>query len=117
LQFTDDLLKAREDGGRRAAHILCDAVQKYLRQSHPELTNQNYRLIVRVYADLTTLSKNLAKDKLTGLEKRSLAPFSAGFTRARSHFDFIDTLDEMGTRFKIGGQCPLLLVLGAGCDS
>lgn len=55
-------------------------------------------------ADLTNLSKRLAKSKVIGLEKRSLSPFSAAFTRAISLFDFVDALDEEGTKFKISGN-------------
>jgi hypothetical protein len=85
----------------RAARMMNDAVEKYLQQSVPEA--RNARIVVRIYADLTNLSKNLAKSKLTGLEKRSLGAFSAAFTRAISSFDFVDALDEEGTKFKIRG--------------
>jgi|TARA_R110002003_G_scaffold878_13_gene21772 hypothetical protein len=82
--------------------MLSDAVEKYLHQSVPEA--RNARVVVRIYADLTNLSKQLGKSKLAGLEKRSLAPFSAAFTRAISLFDFVDALDEEGTKFKIRGM-------------
>jgi hypothetical protein len=82
--------------------MLSDAVEKYLHQSVPEA--RNARVVVRIYADLTNVSKQLAKCKLAGLEKRSLAPFSAAFTRAISLFDFVDALDEEGTKFKIRGM-------------
>ncbi|KAF2261939.1 hypothetical protein CC78DRAFT_421159, partial [Lojkania enalia] len=93
------LVKEKEEGGMRAARMLNDCVEKYLRDSCPE--TRNYRIIVRIYADLTTLSKSLAKSKLVGLEKRSLASFTAGFTRGINLFDFVDALDEEGTKFKI----------------
>lgn len=86
----------------RAARMLNDAVEKYLLQCVPEARTS--RIVVRIYADLTNLSKQLAKSKLTGLEKRSISPFSAGFTRAISLFDFVDALDEEGTKFKIRGM-------------
>lgn len=89
----------------RAARMLNDAVEKYLQQSVPEA--RTARVIVRIYADLTNLSKQLAKSKVAGLEKRSIAPFSAAFTRAISHFDFVDALDEEGTKFKIRGMYNL----------
>jgi hypothetical protein len=85
--------------------MLNDAVEKYLQQNVPEA--QSSRIVVRVYADLTNLSKQLAKSKVTGLEKRSIAPFSAAFTRAISLFDFVDALDEEGTKFKIRGKFAL----------
>lgn len=86
----------------RAARMLNDAVEKYLRDSLPE--TRDCRVIVRIYADITGLSKLLAKSKLVGLEKRSLAAFTAGFTRAINLFDFVDALDEEGTKFKIRGR-------------
>lgn len=101
VQFNDELIRDKEEGGMRAARMLHDAVEKYIRESLPEARDP--RVIVRIYADLTNLSKQLAKSKLTGLEKRSLAPFAAGFTRAFNLFDFTDALDEEGTKFKIRG--------------
>ncbi|KAF2116207.1 hypothetical protein BDV96DRAFT_573557 [Lophiotrema nucula] len=97
--FNDELVKEKEEGGMRAARMLNDAVEKHLRDSIPDL--RSHRVVVRIYADLTTVSKNLAKSKLVGLEKRSLAAFTAGFTRAINLFDFVDALDEEGTKFKI----------------
>jgi hypothetical protein len=84
----------------RAARMLNDVVEKLLRE-HPETGDS--RVVVRIYADVTNLSKQLAKTKLIGLEKRSIMPFAAGFTRAMGQFDFVDALDEEGTRFKIRG--------------
>jgi hypothetical protein len=86
----------------KAARMLNDAVEKHLRESLPLFRNS--RVVVRIYADLTNLSKHLAKSKLVGLEKRSLAAFAAGFTRAINLFDFVDALDEEGTKFKIRGK-------------
>lgn len=84
----------------RAARMLTDVVEKLLRE-HPQARDS--RVVVRIYADVTNLSKQLAKAKLIGLEKRSIMSFAAGFTRAMAHFDFVDALDEEGTRFKIRG--------------
>lgn len=91
----------------RAARMLNDAVEKYLHQSVPGA--RNLRIVVRIYADLTTLSKQLARAKLTGLEKRSFGAFSAAFTRAISSFDFVDALDEEGTKFKIRGMTSVAI--------
>jgi hypothetical protein len=101
-QFNDELVRDKEEGGMRAARMLNDAVEKYLRENLPQL--KDIRVIVRIYADLTTVSKQLAKSKLIGMEKRSLAPFAAAFTRAINLFDFVDALDEEGTRMKLRGK-------------
>ncbi|KAF1967128.1 hypothetical protein BU23DRAFT_543353 [Bimuria novae-zelandiae CBS 107.79] len=96
--FNDELVKDKEEGGMRAARMLNDVVEKLLREQ-PQA--RDARVIARVYADITNVSKQLAKMKVIGLEKRSLMPFAAGFTRALGGFDFMDSLDEEGTRFKI----------------
>ena len=90
----------------RAARKLNDAIDKYLDQNVPKALSR--RVIVHIYANVTNLSKQLGKLKLTGQEKRSIADFTAGFTRAMSLFDFIDTLDEEGTKFKIRGKATEL---------
>ncbi|KAF1912690.1 hypothetical protein BDU57DRAFT_374837 [Ampelomyces quisqualis] len=100
--FNDELILDKEEGGMRAARMLNDAVEQYLQKNVPAARTS--RVVLRVFADLTNLSKQLAKSKLTGMEKRSIAPFAAAFTRAISFFDFIDTLDEEGTKFKIREQ-------------
>jgi hypothetical protein len=105
-QFNAELIRDKEEGGMKAARMMNEAVEKYIHESVPEA--QTSRVVVRVYADLTNLSKQLAKSKVTGLEKRSLAPFSAGFTRAMSLYDFVDSLDEEGAKFKIRGLEYLL---------
>lgn len=102
MQFNDELVGDREEGGMRAARMLSDAVEKYL--LHSVSHARDARVIVRIYADLTNLSKQLAKSKVVGLEKRSISSFTAGFTRAMSLFDFVDALDEEGTKFKITGM-------------
>lgn len=89
----------------RAARMLYGVVERFQRDY---TRAKGSRIVVRVYADITSVSKQLAKLKLVGLEKRSLMPFAAGFTRAQSSFDFVDSLDEEGTRMKITGKsfCP-----------
>ncbi|KAF2652677.1 hypothetical protein K491DRAFT_695392 [Lophiostoma macrostomum CBS 122681] len=109
--FNDELIKDKEEGGMKAARMLNSAVEKYLRDALPEA--RDCRLVVRIYADVTGLSKQLAKAKLVGLEKRSLAAFTAGFTRAIGLCDFVDALDGEGTKFKIRETFKL----GAGDSS
>lgn len=86
----------------RTAHMLNEVVEKFLRKQL-QATRES-RIVVRVYADITDVSKKLAKIKVVGLEKRSLMPFAAGFTRAVAGFDFVDTLNEEGTKIKIQGK-------------
>lgn len=46
--------------------------------------------MVRVYADIASLSKSLYRANLIGPEKRSLSPFVASFNRSYGLFDFVD---------------------------
>ncbi|CAI6316084.1 unnamed protein product [Periconia digitata] len=97
--FNDELIREKEEGGMRAARMLNEAAEKYLQRRTPRLDDA--RIIVRVYADLTSLSIRLAKANLSGKEKRSFSPFAAGFTRSLGFCDFLDALHEEGTKFKI----------------
>lgn len=88
----------------RAARMLNEAVEGYLRDTLPNKLVQGCRIVVRIYADLISLSKRAARAQLSGMELRSLSSFAAGFNRTINFFDFVDTLDEEGTRFKIRGE-------------
>ena len=52
----------------RAARMLNEAIEKYLQQNAPQA--HAVRIHVKIYADLTNLSKQLAKSKIIDLEKR-----------------------------------------------
>ena len=96
--FDDDLVSNGAEGGQRAAQLLSDAVKRSMRKRGLD----QCRIMVRVYANLVGLSKTLAKANLTGKEKRSLAPFTANFTRSNDLFDFVDAGElEENADFKI----------------
>ncbi|KAK3707223.1 hypothetical protein LTR37_012223 [Vermiconidia calcicola] len=96
--FEDDLVSTGTEGGQQAARLLHDAVKDSLRSRGLD----HCRIMVRVYANLAGLSKHLSKAKLTGPEKRSLAPFAASFTRSYDLFDFVDAGDlKENADFKI----------------
>ena len=84
--FDDGLISSGADGGQRAAHLLNQAVEDSLRSRGLD----HCRVMVRIYANLSGLSKALSRSKLAGPEKRSLAPFVANFNRSNELFDFID---------------------------
>ena len=84
--FDDDLISSGAEGGQRAAHLLNETVKESLRHRGLE----NCSIMVRIYANLSGLSKTLSKVKLAGPEKRSLAPFVANFNRSNELFDFVD---------------------------
>ncbi|KAK1060115.1 hypothetical protein LTR12_011142 [Friedmanniomyces endolithicus] len=84
--FEDDLVSNKDEGGQRAAQLLDEAVKRSLRDRGLE----HCRIMVRIYANLSGLSKALSRVNLAGNEKRSLAPFAANFTRTNDLFDFVD---------------------------
>ena len=84
--FDDDLISSGAEGGQRAAHLLRQTVKDSLRNRGLE----HCQIMVRIYANLSGLSKALSKVKLAGPEKRSLAPFVANFNRSNELFDFVD---------------------------
>ena len=96
--FDDDLVSGGAEGGQKAARLLNDTVKSSLRSRGLD----HCRIMVRVYANLAGLSKTLSKAKLAGPEKRSLAPFTASFTRSNDLFDFVDAGDlKENADFKI----------------
>jgi hypothetical protein len=84
--FDDNLLRAGTDGGKQAAKMLNDTVKNSLRYRGLE----HCRTMVRIYANLSGLSKACCKAGLCGPEKRSLAPFVAAFNRSADLTDFVD---------------------------
>ncbi|KAF4450806.1 hypothetical protein F53441_6138 [Fusarium austroafricanum] len=84
--FDERFVKDGEEGGSRAAKQLNDTIKDSLRRKGLE----SCEVMVRVYANLTGLSKALCKNGLAGAEKRSLSSFTAGFNRSYGLADFID---------------------------
>ncbi|KAL9562268.1 hypothetical protein ACKAV7_013351 [Fusarium commune] len=84
--FDERFAKDGEEGGSRAAKQLNDTIKDSLRRKGLE----SCEVMVRVYANLTGLSKALCKNGLAGAEKRSFSSFTAGFNRSYGLADFID---------------------------
>lgn len=85
--FDEDLVRAGEEGGSRAAVRLHDAVKSSLRRRGID----NCEITIRVYADLVGLSKFLARNGgQCGKEKRGLSNFVVGFNRSHGLTDFVD---------------------------
>ncbi|KAI0156454.1 hypothetical protein GGR57DRAFT_463470 [Xylariaceae sp. FL1272] len=96
--FNDGFITAGADGGSLAAQKLNDAIKGSLKRKGLEFCN----VMIRVYANLSSLSKSLAKKGLTGPEKRSLAPFVSEFNRSYELTDFVDAGElKEGADFKI----------------
>lgn len=98
--FKDDLLSAGAHGGVEASQRLNDRIQDSLRR----LGLDDCRIMVKIYCNLAGLSKTLARAKVVGFEARSLAPFTASFTRSQDLYDFVDAGDKKeGADYKIRG--------------
>ncbi|KAM0520542.1 hypothetical protein ACHAPE_002936 [Trichoderma viride] len=84
--FHESLVSDGAEGGRTAAQLLTESIMDSLKAKDLE----HCQIMVRVYADIAGLSKTLSKARFVGPEKRSLAPFVAGFNRSHGLFDFVD---------------------------
>ncbi|GAP92346.2 putative ccch zinc finger DNA binding protein [Rosellinia necatrix] len=84
--FKDEFLQEGPDGGTQAAHHLNSVVKKSLR----EKGLGDCDVMIRIYANLTNLSRFLFKNGLTTADKRSLSPFVANFNRSFGLTDFVD---------------------------
>ena len=104
--FADDLIskyvdghrKCTEEGGLKAADLLDNAIKNDLKTRGLD----KCRVEALVYANVAGLSKALARQGLAGQHSRSLAAFATGFTRGRSHFDYVDAGElKEGADFKL----------------
>jgi hypothetical protein len=62
--------------------------------------------MVRIYADLRTLSASAFKSNLVGLSNQpwALSPFASSFSQVNPFFDFIDVGDEDIVKIKVAGN-------------
>ncbi|KAI1262317.1 hypothetical protein F5Y18DRAFT_397997 [Xylariaceae sp. FL1019] len=96
--FNDRFITAGADGGSLAAQKLNNAIECSLKRKGLEFCS----VMIRVYANLSFLSKSLAKKSLAGPEKRSLAPFVSEFNRSYELTDFVDAGElKEGADFKL----------------
>ncbi|KAJ8113075.1 hypothetical protein ONZ43_g5235 [Nemania bipapillata] len=84
--FKDEFLHKGADGGLQAAQHLYNVVKNSLRGKGLE----NCDVMIRVYANLASLSRTLSKNGLATADKRSLSPFVANFNRSFGLVDFVD---------------------------
>ncbi|KAL7787071.1 hypothetical protein V8C37DRAFT_274721 [Trichoderma ceciliae] len=84
--FHESLVSNGADGGRSAAQLLNESIKISLRRKGLE----HCQVMVRVYADLVSLSRVLRRAGFIGAEKRSLSPFVASFNRSYGLSDFVD---------------------------
>lgn len=102
--FKDSLISQGAEGGSQAAQLLNNSIKARLRQKNLEHCDT----MVRVYANVTGLSKALSKAGLIGAEKRSLAPFIADFNRQYPLSDFVDAGEfKENADFKLRGLLRL----------
>jgi hypothetical protein len=79
-----------EQAGTQAATQLEGAIKDSLRRQDMGHCD----IVVHVYANVSGLSRILAKAGRCGGERRALGPFVAGFNRNNGNFDFVDAGDR-----------------------
>ncbi|KAI0203012.1 hypothetical protein F4808DRAFT_418792 [Astrocystis sublimbata] len=84
--FGDEFLSAGADGGSRLAQHLHLEIEQSLRKKGLDRCD----VMVRIYANLASLSRILSRHGLATADKRSLSPFVANFNRSYGLMDFID---------------------------
>jgi hypothetical protein len=88
MLFTQELLSKGEKGGEEAAIILSNELRMYTSDNLGHL--ESPKLIVRIYADFTTLAETLLKVKMID-QASTFDDFARGFNSAKVLFDFVDT--------------------------
>ncbi|KAI4673551.1 uncharacterized protein J4E88_008606 [Alternaria novae-zelandiae] len=88
MLFNDDLVKAGLEGGKRAAHLLKQAVEEELRSSPPALAHHT-QVVIRVYANMKGLAKTY-KDAEILPQLASFDEFVRGFNMGDPMCDYVD---------------------------
>ncbi|KAK2765195.1 hypothetical protein FQN54_008894 [Arachnomyces sp. PD_36] len=98
--FREGFLRADVEGGISAARTLSDSIKEVL---IPRLGKdaEQYRVMVRVYANLAGLSRTLSRVGMARNESRSLAAFMSGFTSSQELFEFVDAGEGNGCSSKM----------------
>jgi len=103
--FKDELICNGEKGGREAAATLSNAINELVAERFPHLGEP--RVIVRIYADIKSLSDLLVKAKIIDV-KSIFEDFVRGFNGAKQLFDFVDagtSKDAAGDKTIGGYRC------------
>jgi hypothetical protein len=86
--FSDDIVKLGEEGGRKAAGLLHNAILNYIQLECREIPI-DVNIVCRIYANVSGLGQVLVRagiiDDVTVFEE-----FTRGFTRGKLLFDFVD---------------------------
>lgn len=86
--FKDRLLAAGSEGGEEAAKILLG----YVRSTMARLgLNEDFRVVVRIFADFAALSKKIPASTLSRKQSHSVGSFASGFNGSEALFDFMDS--------------------------
>jgi hypothetical protein len=88
LQFHYDLLNSGTQGGRQAAILLEDSVNRYVHEIVPDLP-ETVRIVARLYANVKGLAETCHKAGVVPTPGH-IEEFVIGFTQGRTLFDFID---------------------------
>ncbi|KAF2143102.1 uncharacterized protein K452DRAFT_269827 [Aplosporella prunicola CBS 121167] len=88
MNFTDELIKQGDQGGRQAARQLMSSVSAYLKSNVPRIS-PNVDVVVRVYANLQGLAK-VYRDAGVTHDASELEQFVRGFNIGHPMCDMVD---------------------------
>jgi peroxiredoxin family protein len=83
------LLNDAEAGGKRAASLLQDSTDKYIKELIEQDLPMNVRVVCRMYADMKGLADTCHRAGIVP-SVAHVEEFARGFTRGKVLFDFID---------------------------
>jgi hypothetical protein len=88
MLFKDELIKAGEEGGRKAAGLLHTAILNHIQLETREIP-PDVKIVCRVYANVRGLAEVLVRLGIIN-DVGNFEDFARGFTRGKNLFDFVD---------------------------
>lgn len=88
-KFKDELFRNGDNGGGYAAQELKKQIRAHLQAKYPDISIDNWNIIVLFYANMDGLAKTLASRHILP-NCSDLQKFASGFGRANSLFSFVD---------------------------
>ncbi|KAF2272653.1 uncharacterized protein EI97DRAFT_202007 [Westerdykella ornata] len=86
--FREELIQAGEEGGRKAAQLLHQAILNHIHDEMPNILS-DVKVVCRIYANVRGLADTLVRVGAVP-DIDTVEQFTRGFTRGRTLFDFVD---------------------------
>lgn len=104
LQFHGELYRDKTSGGAETARRLRESVREQVAVMLPGVAQNEYRVVIKVFAGLKSLSSRTAADGLAYPGTRSLAFHFGEFNKVCPFIDFVDAGDDSRVSVKIIGK-------------